>query len=197
MTLIELLVVVAVVGILTALIIPVTGRLQSGVKSTKCISNLRAIGVAMNAYASENDNLFPHAYGSAEGDQLTWMWKTAPYMGMPEDVMGPDPKPRAIGVFVCPEYDMKPDRVASYGLSRYIDSATSPSGNRHWNYRRAAVSPAKTILVAEIEVNNEFAYAERIVRRHPNVSANYLFVDGHVENLDEIIPASDSRWFNE
>lgn len=195
MTLLEILFVLAVISILATLVIFVMGRLQENLRNTACISNLRQIGIAMNTYASEHEGLYPRAYPDGG---LTWMWKLAPYVGIPEGTMGPAPKPRAIGVFVCPEWKIKPNRTdgernASYGISRYIDEYTNPINDRYWNYRRNNV-PAKTILVAEIDLNNEYAYAERIDRRHPEESANYLFVDGHVENLSETIHANDSRW---
>ncbi len=123
------------------------------------------------------------------------MWKLEPYLGIPEGTMGPAPQPRAIGVFICPEWQLKSDgnsRNVSYGISRYMDSDTNPP--KSWNYRRNSVSP-QTILVAEIDVDNEYAYAERIVRRHPQQSANYLFVDGHVENLRDVIERNDPRWY--
>lgn len=194
-TLLEVLVVVTIIGVLAFLILPVTGKIQASVKSAKCVTQLRQIGVAMNSYANENNNQYPRAYASEVGDTETWMWKIARYLDIPQNAMGPAPKPRAVGILICPEYEMAPgqERVASYGISRYIDPKTNPQGGA-WDYRRNNVPSTTTILVAEIEVNNEHAYAERIVRRHPNGSANYLFVDGHVENLNDIIPASDLRW---
>lgn len=35
---------------------------------------------------------------------------------------------------------------------------------------------------------------EDVARRHPGKSVNYLFADGHVENLSEYVPAADERW---
>lgn len=195
MTLLEILFVLAVISILATLVIFVMGRLQENLRNTACISNLRQIGIAMNTYASEHEGLYPRAYPDGG---LTWMWKLAPYVGIPEGTMGPAPKPRATGVFVCPEWK-KPghgssSRNASYAISRYIDSYTNPVGGRSWDYRRHKVS-SRTILVAETDVNNEYAYAEKIDRRHPKESANYLFVDGHVENIGEEIKANDPRWY--
>ena len=58
-TLIELLVVIAIIAILAGLILPVLGKIQEGANSTKCSSNLRQIGVAINAYTADNDGLLP------------------------------------------------------------------------------------------------------------------------------------------
>lgn len=53
-TLVELLVVIVIIGILTAIIIPVTGRVRESARTVKCQSNLRQIGTAMLLNASEN-----------------------------------------------------------------------------------------------------------------------------------------------
>jgi len=198
MSLLEILTALLIVGVLAALVIPIVGKIQATARNTECISNLRQVGLAMNTYAAENGGRYPHAY-APPGDQKTWMWKLAPYVGLRDDVMGPAPKPRSVGIFVCPEWKKQSEqstnsRNLSYGISRYIDPDTRPAANRYWNYQPNRVS-SKTILVAEIDVNNEFAYAEKIERRHPHESANYLFVDGHVENLREIINGNDPRWY--
>lgn len=197
MSLLEILTALLIVGVMAALVIPIVGKIQATARNTECISNLRQIGLAMNTYAAENGGRYPHAY-APPGDQKTWMWKLAPYVGLRDDVMGPAPKPRAVGIFVCPEWKKQSEQPAnsrnlSYGISRYIDPDTKPAKNRYWDYRPSRVS-SQTILVAETDVNNEFAYAEKIERRHPHESANYLFVDGHVENLYELIKADDPRW---
>jgi prepilin-type N-terminal cleavage/methylation domain-containing protein/prepilin-type processing-associated H-X9-DG protein len=54
-TLVELLVVIAIIGILAALAIPAASRWAEAGKTSKCISNLRQCGVAMRAYAADNN----------------------------------------------------------------------------------------------------------------------------------------------
>ncbi|MFM8717848.1 MAG: type II secretion system protein, partial [Spartobacteria bacterium] len=56
-TLVELLVVISIIGILATLAIPAASRWAEAGKSSKCISNLRQCGVAMRAYAAENDGV--------------------------------------------------------------------------------------------------------------------------------------------
>ena len=79
-TLIELLVVIMVIGILASLLVPaVTGALQKG-KDTKSASNLRQIGLALNGYASDNNNYYPTAhsvvpYQPDGSDPATWPWQ--------------------------------------------------------------------------------------------------------------------------
>ena len=58
-TLIELLVVVAIVAILAALLLPALRRAKEKGRSALCMSNLRQLGVAQQAYASDFDGNSP------------------------------------------------------------------------------------------------------------------------------------------
>jgi prepilin-type N-terminal cleavage/methylation domain-containing protein len=56
-TLIELLVVMAVIGVVTAILIPVLGMVRSQAHQVGCQSNLRQLGIAQISYASDNRGL--------------------------------------------------------------------------------------------------------------------------------------------
>ena len=56
---IELLVVVAIIGILAALILPVTSRATSLAKGLTCLNNLRQWGLATQIYADDHDDFLP------------------------------------------------------------------------------------------------------------------------------------------
>ncbi len=58
-TLIELLVVVAIIAILAAMLLPTLGRAKEKAKRTKCVSNLRQLGVACQMYGNENREKLP------------------------------------------------------------------------------------------------------------------------------------------
>ncbi len=58
-TLVELLVVVAILGILMAMLLPVITRAKKSGKRINCISNLRQIGLAVQAYGQGNKEFFP------------------------------------------------------------------------------------------------------------------------------------------
>ncbi len=58
-TLIELLTVIAIIGILAAIIIPTVSMVRGNAQKTRCVSNLRQIGMAMHAYVADNKNNIP------------------------------------------------------------------------------------------------------------------------------------------
>ncbi len=60
-TLIELLVVIAIIGILAGLLFPMLSKARDKAKKTSCISNLRQLGLSVNAYAGNNGDYLPMA----------------------------------------------------------------------------------------------------------------------------------------
>jgi len=58
-TLIELLVVVAVIGILSALLLPALSSAKVKARSIQCLSNIRQLNMALVMYAGENDDQCP------------------------------------------------------------------------------------------------------------------------------------------
>jgi prepilin-type N-terminal cleavage/methylation domain-containing protein/prepilin-type processing-associated H-X9-DG protein len=58
-TIIELLVVIAVIALLAGLAYPAYQRSVASGKAVGCVSNLRQIGVGLNAYLQDNDMIMP------------------------------------------------------------------------------------------------------------------------------------------
>lgn len=58
-TLTELLVVIAIIAALSALVTPVAMKVSRSAKQTACLSNLRSIGVGLEAYLADNHRIFP------------------------------------------------------------------------------------------------------------------------------------------
>jgi prepilin-type N-terminal cleavage/methylation domain-containing protein/prepilin-type processing-associated H-X9-DG protein len=72
-TLIELLVVIAIIAILAAMLLPALAAAKASAAKTKCSSNLKQLGDAINLFAGDNDEMFPPAGDdTASGNQVTW-----------------------------------------------------------------------------------------------------------------------------
>src|SRR6185369_4145195 len=83
-TLIELLVVFAVVAVLAALIVPAVQRARETARRVQCITNVKQIALAMQAYHDVH-RVFPLNYGNGVYDVFdrgaSWMQMILPMVG--------------------------------------------------------------------------------------------------------------------
>ena len=119
-TLIELLVVIAIIAILAALLLPVLARAKQKAKRANCLSNLRQWGLALQMYASDNNNgILPNdGYGRDLHNSAVWCTPggTAGYpnAGTPDDPLA--------------WFNELPPMVSERTLSFYYDAMSNGRG---------------------------------------------------------------------
>ena len=190
-TLVELLVVIAIIAVLASLAYAGAGAMICKAHMTKCLSNMRQIGAAMQMFVGDNDGRLPSVQHKG---QVSWTNSLAAFLGT-----------NFIGR--CPALQHYPDSVnVTYGWS---DMLTETNKSSAWQGLRIAriARPSSTIVVAEKQISggnfDHFHFREALGSRgrismpkfekEVNTKAhgdraNYLFVDGHVESLaaDEV-----------
>lgn len=188
-TLIELLVVVAIIAILGALLFPMVGRARASAQTTKCLSNLRQIGIAQTAYRADHDNRFTPKFNPSP---LSWQRHLEPY------ILSQGGRTNVESVLNCSVSGPLAGNQTSYALNAYMEWA-------QWNYNAAVVErPNHIILIGDVvEGNTDIMYeADRNqtwgvpgFRHGSRDLANMLFVDGGVKSLkrEELLLAS-GRW---
>lgn len=212
-TLIELLVVVALVAMLLALLLPALVQAKTQARASKCISNLRQLGLAARMYWDENDNVsFRYLSGFTNNGAVYWFgWLEHGSEGMrdfdaTQGALHPFLQGR--GVELCPSLD--------YALARFKLKATGAAYgygyNRHlsgMNLSRVR-SPSDTILFADAaQVNDfqapagpenpmleEFYYVnatERTAHFRHRQAAFAVFCDGHLERVKPLAGSLDMR----
>jgi len=179
-TLVELLTVLAIIATLTTLGLAATRGVTEKTKTAHCLSDLRQVGVAVQLYVGDNSGRFPNT--SHQGVAASWTNTLADFL-----------KTNFLGH--CCAVPKHRSNLTYAWNDALADS--NGYGVMSATFRRIS----STMVVAELATNNigeHFHFsgirggASRITpnqfRRDVNVSchgssANYLFADGHVENL--------------
>jgi prepilin-type N-terminal cleavage/methylation domain-containing protein/prepilin-type processing-associated H-X9-DG protein len=109
-TLIELLVVIAIIAILAAILFPVFARARENARKANCQSNLKQIGLAVNAYRQDYDEMTPHFITAAGSyaHPFNGFACTASYM---TDLFQPYVK--NWGIYRCPSTNRGPVNVTN------------------------------------------------------------------------------------
>lgn len=187
-TLVELLVVLAIVGILSALLLPGLSQSRALARSAACAGQLRQLGLAVHLYADDHGEEFPRSQHSAfTHGQRTWGVVLAPYLGGTEATWTN---------LLRTIYRCAADRKSgpwSYGLNVYFELGPEDDYTgkpQTWRRLSAVPRPARTILFAENASTADHIMpnfwsrpedATDLAATRHRWQANYGFVDGHTE----------------
>jgi len=179
-TLLELLIVVVVIALLVSILAPSLSQARALANQTKCLSNLRGIGLATRLYVNEHRQ-YPPAW---QGSECRWMDLLKPFMS------------KKSGIYRCPSdreqiaVTWDPEIVLSYGINtfRFADRQ-----HCFWYGVRASnvYRPTGTIIFADCTPGKYYcggggAFSEPVVDvdyRHLHGGFCAVFCDGHVETL--------------
>ena len=179
-TLVELLTVVTIVAVLTSLGLAATRGVTEKTRATRCLNDLRQVGIALQLYVGDNGGRFPNT--SHQGVAASWTNTLADFLKT--NFLG-----RCCAVLKHRSkltYAWNDSLADAQGYGVMASSVRAPS-------RTMAVTELATNLTGEhFHFAGKRGGASRITpnqfRAEVNVtchgsSANYVFADGHVENL--------------
>ena len=204
-TMVELLVVIAIIAVLSALGF---GMVSAGIvraKQANCLSNMRQIGIALNAFAVDNNGYFPETTHTADLNRA-WIAALEEELGpgyddfrlCPADPNLEERKERGGTSYVLNSYIFVPE-IGPFGeelspplnnlnnipdpqrtLMAFIvsDHQTVEATSDH-THSRAWTGSWKDVLR---DIQPDRHRAGSAAPDHSKGAANYLFVDGHVES---------------
>lgn len=195
-TLIELLVVIAIIALLLGILLPSLNRARRQAKKIACISNMRQMGVALQAYMIDSENHLPPSSCHLSDPNQYWLKILTRYTGEKLLFRCPSDEAKDFVDWNLP-LDVQPDdsRWSSFALNGLLDPRCSYNRGRYnnvINIRR----PMYCIYVSETPsswTKYDHIHPEtwgsldqgkgQIAWDRHNGTSNFLFVDGHTENL--------------
>jgi len=194
-TLIELLVVIAIIAILASILFPVFAKVREKARQISCASNVRQLGMAVQEYVDDYDEVLPGAMVGKNSTTFVggWMY-IVNYSATSASSFDPTrgslyPYVKDTRVYMCPDDSYNANAGDSYAINSCL---TNFVGNGYANGNLLAVYdyPSTTILFGEEAFSGAatgstddgflLVNANQASTRHTGGS-NFDFLDGHVK----------------
>jgi prepilin-type N-terminal cleavage/methylation domain-containing protein len=194
-TLVELLCVIAIIALLAGLLIPASGTVMLRAKNIQCLNNLRQIGSAANAAATDNNGYYPiieidpnteavlAQTNSNAGTLQNIVTALTPYLGAGNGTAGSSAK-----VFQCPLDLAGPDNYdnlyasigykSSYMWAPYSEGESTAVINKYTRRGQYKATLSRVILASDWQAVHTSSLGGQAAVGYP-MNLYAVYADGH------------------